>query len=163
MARPELTPVTPYCSIERALVLIADRWSFLILREVLLYRRSRFAEIQAALGIASNVLTDRLERLVDGGVLERRAYRDAGTRTRPSYHPTRAGADLALVLAALQQWGDEYEPRAAGPTVVRRTVDGGAPASVAFVTADGAALGIDDVTFETTDAYPGHGARTNPE
>jgi DNA-binding HxlR family transcriptional regulator len=155
VAKPELTPVTPYCSIERALVVLSDRWSFLVLREILLYGESRFSELQDHLGIASNVLTDRLEHLVAGGVLEKRPYREAGSRARSSYHPTRAGLDLKLVLAALQQWGDEYEPRADGPTVERRRTADGSAASVSFVAGDGSALGVDEVEFRRTDAYPG--------
>lgn len=154
MARgPELTPVEPYCSIERSLALLSDRWAFLIMREVLMYGESRFRDLQDHLGIASNVLTDRLERLVEGGVLEKRPYRDAGSRSRSSYHPTRAGLDLKIVLGALQQWGDEHEPRADGPTVVRRRAADGAPASVAFV-ADGEAVPVDEVRFEQTEQYP---------
>lgn len=154
-ARPELTPVTPYCSIERALVLLQDRWSFLILREVLMYRRERFGDIRDALGIATNILTDRLDRLVEGGILERGGYRTAGSRTRPSYHPTAAGLALALPLAALQQWGDEFEPRADGPTVVRRRAATGEPARVAFVAPGGDVLAVEDVEFLPTEAYPG--------
>ncbi|MCU1528533.1 MAG: hypothetical protein JWP75_2296 [Frondihabitans sp.] len=154
VTRIALTPVTPYCSIERSLTILGDRWSFLVLREVLLYRESRFADLQRRLGIASNVLTDRLDRLVDGGVLEKRPYRDEGSRQRFSYHPTRAGLDLKLVLAALQQWGDEHEPRADGPTVDRRTVDGGGPVTVSFMSQDAHPLSVDEVTFERTAAYP---------
>ncbi|BDZ48398.1 HxlR family transcriptional regulator [Frondihabitans sucicola] len=153
-AKPELTPVTPFCSIERALVLLSDRWSFLVMREILLYGESRFGELQEHLAIASNVLTDRLERLVAGGVLEKRPYRETGSRARSSYHPTRAGLDLKLVLAALQQWGDVHEPRDDGPTVARRRLSDGAPAHVSFV-ADGAPVSVDEVGFERTAAYPG--------
>jgi DNA-binding HxlR family transcriptional regulator len=152
--KTELTPITPYCSIERALTILGDRWSFLVLREVLLYGESRFADLQRRLGIASNVLTDRLDRLVGGGVLEKRPYRDEGSRQRFSYHPTRAGLDLKLVLAAMQQWGDEHEPRVDGPTVARREVDGGGPVGVAFVSQDARPLSVDEVTFERTAAYP---------
>lgn len=146
-------PVTPYCSIERAVTILGDRWSFLVLREIVLFGESRFGDVQKKLGIATNVLTDRLERLVEGGVLERRSYREEGSRARFSYHPTRAGFDLKLVLAALQQWGDEHEPRADGPTVVRRSPGGGSVA-VAFVDDDEHPLGIDDVRFEKTSQYP---------
>jgi DNA-binding HxlR family transcriptional regulator len=156
--KTELTEVTPYCSIERSLTLLGDRWSFLVLREILLYGESRFADLQRRLGIASNVLTDRLDRLVAGGALEKRPYREQGSRQRFSYHPTRAGLDLKLVLAALQQWGDVHEPRADGPTVVRRTVDGGSPVDVAFVSPGAGPLTVDDVAFVRTEAYPQGGS-----
>jgi DNA-binding HxlR family transcriptional regulator len=154
-AKPELTPVTPFCSIERALVLLSDRWSFLVVREILLYGETRFSALRDRLGIASNVLTDRLDRLVDGGVLEKRAYKEAGSRARSSYHPTPAGLDLKLALAALQQWGDVHEPRADGPTVARRRVSDGASVDVAFV-ADGTPLPVDEMEFRPTAAYPVH-------
>lgn len=153
-SQPAVTPVTPYCSIERALAAIGDRWSFLVMREILLYGESRFGDLRERLGIASNVLSDRLGRLVEAGILEKRQYQDAGSRTRDSYSPTRAGRDLALVLAALQQWGDEHEPRDAGPTVRRRRLSDGSNASVAFVSDSGGPLDIDEVGFERTDAYP---------
>ncbi|GAA4685492.1 winged helix-turn-helix transcriptional regulator [Frondihabitans cladoniiphilus] len=146
-------PVAPYCSIERAVAIVGDRWSFLILREILLFGSTRFSGVQQRLGIATNVLTDRLERLVEGGVLEKQPYREAGSRSRWSYHATRAGLDLKVVLAALQQWGDEHEPRRDGPTVVRRSPDGG-PVSVGFVDGDARPLAVDDVRFERTAQYP---------
>jgi len=145
----------PNCSIERALVVLGERWTFLILRQSLMYGQTRFADIQRSLGVASNVLTDRLDSLVSSGLLEKRPYRDGGSRTRFSYHPTRAGIDLKLVLGALQQWGDEYAPRPGGPTVVREVVGtwtGDAPEStqfarVAFVAEDARVLSVDDVRF----------------
>jgi DNA-binding HxlR family transcriptional regulator len=159
MPQPPLTPITPYCSIERSLAIVGERWSFLVLREVLLYGESRFADIQRKLGIASNVLTDRLDRLVDAGVLEKRAYREQGARSRFSYHPTQAGIDLKLVLAALQQWGDQHEPRTEGPTVKRTRASDGSSVSIAFVADDtSTALGIDEVAFVLTDAYPTAGS-----
>lgn len=152
--KPLPDAVTPYCSIERALAIVGDRWSFLVLREVLLYRRSRFGDIRDHLGIASNVLADRLEVLVEAGVLEKGEYRRAGSRSRPNYFPTRAGLDLKLVLAALQQWGDLHEPRADGPTIERVREGDAAPVAVAFVAADGEVLDIDGVGFKRTGAYP---------
>jgi DNA-binding HxlR family transcriptional regulator len=117
--RPE-----PDCSIERCLNVLSDQWSFLIIREALMAGVERFADFQHRLGIAPNVLTDRLERLVERGVLAKRSYQEPGSRTRRSYHLTPSGRDLAIPLAALQQWGDQHVPRRAGPTVVRRSPSG---------------------------------------
>ena len=117
--RPE-----PDCSIERCLKVLADPWSFLIIREALMAGVERFADFQQALGIAPNVLTDRLEHLVDSGVLTKRSYQEPGARTRRSYHLTRSGKDLAIPLAALQQWGDLHAPRRGGPTVERISPSG---------------------------------------
>jgi DNA-binding HxlR family transcriptional regulator len=142
---PEVTDTTPFCSIERTVDVLGDRWSFLLLRETILYRHSRFSEFQAGLGIATNVLASRLEALVAAGILERVDYQDPGARTRPRYEPTPRGEGLRLVLAALQQWGDEHLPRRDGPTMVRRSARDGGPVDVAFVDATGQALAPEDV------------------
>src|SRR5262249_46785959 len=107
MPRTPSTPKTdrhrePDCSIERCLQVLSDRWSFLILREALRDGVTRFADFQRNLGIAPNVLTNRLDNLVAAGVLTKRAYQEPGSRTRFSYHATAAGQDLVVILAALQ-------------------------------------------------------------
>ena len=86
------------CSIARALEVLGERWTLLILREVLLGRR-RFEEIRRNTGVATNILTDRLATLVDRGVLERRGE---------DYVPTRKAIDVNPVLVALLQWGDAH-------------------------------------------------------
>ncbi|MDQ3742004.1 MAG: helix-turn-helix transcriptional regulator [Actinomycetota bacterium] len=86
------------CSIAGALSLLGERWTLLVMREVLLGRR-HFAEIKRETGVAPNILSDRLETLVDHGLLERRG---------PEYVPTRKGVDVNPVLVALMQWGDRY-------------------------------------------------------
>jgi DNA-binding HxlR family transcriptional regulator len=100
------------CSLARALEVVGERWTLLVMREVLLGRR-RFAEIKRNVGVAPNILSDRLQTLVEHGLLERRRYSE-----RPEsyeYVLTRKGVDLNPALVALQQWGDRYEPSAAGP------------------------------------------------
>ena len=98
------------CSIARALAVVGERWTLLILREVLLGRR-RYEEIRRNTGVATNILADRLETLVARGVLERRPVSGA-----EEYAVTEKGAALAPVLIALMQWGDRYEdPTGAGP------------------------------------------------
>ena len=143
------------CSIERTLDLIGDRWTFLVLRQVLLYRTTRFTEFQSALGIAPNILTDRLDRLVASGILEKRAYQADGARSRFSYHPTPAGDKLVVVLGALQQWGDENIPLVEGPSVLRR--NGEHPLHVSFVDETDHPVALEDVTFEFA---PGFGLPT---
>jgi DNA-binding HxlR family transcriptional regulator len=143
----------PTCSIARTLEVIGDRWSVLILREA--HRgNTRFAEFKQILGIAPNILTDRLHTLVEAGVLEKRDYRADGERTRSSYHLTQAGTDLKLTLAALQQWGDIYEPREDGPTVLRRNTRTGELVSVGFIDSNGNAVPPEDVTFEPVPGGP---------
>ena len=100
------------CSIARALEVIGERWTLLVLREVLLGRR-RFQEIKRNTGIATNILTDRLQTLVEHGVLERRPAGDAH-----EYVPTRKAIDANPVLVALLQWGDRYAAPDGPPRVL---------------------------------------------
>jgi DNA-binding HxlR family transcriptional regulator len=147
------TQSRPSCSIARALEAIGDRWSVLILREA--HRgRTRFADFKDVLGIAPNILTNRLAALVEAGVLEKREYRPEGERTRSSYHLTPAGVDLKLVLAALQQWGDVHEPREEGPTVLRRNTRTGGLATVGFLDEHGNAVPEQDIAFEPVPGGP---------
>lgn len=141
------------CSIARALGILGDRWAFLILREAF-NGVTRFADFKARLGIAPNILTARLHTLIEAGVLERRAYRDDGSRTRHSYHLTDKGTDLKVVLGALQQWGDAHVPRADGPTVIRRSTRTGAELSVGFVSPSGRLVRLDDVVLEPVPGSP---------
>jgi DNA-binding HxlR family transcriptional regulator len=142
------------CAIARTVDVLKDPWAFLILREAL-GGVTRFVDFRTGLHIASDVLTDRLNTLVDAGVLRREQYQEAGSRSRTSYHLTEAGADLKTVIAALQQWGDAHLPVACGPTVERRHRTTGAPIEVAFVDAGGRRVAPADATFERTPAYPG--------
>jgi len=93
------------CSIARALEVVGERWTLLIIRDVLLGLH-RFDELQESLGIARNVLTDRLNRLVEEGLLERVRYSERPERYE--YRLTTKGRDLAVTLAGLRQWGDKY-------------------------------------------------------
>jgi len=106
------------------------------------------------LGIAPNILANRLAALVEAGVLEKREYRAEGERTRSSYHLTPAGVDLKLVLAALQQWGDVHVPRDEGPTVLRRNTRSGDLVTVGYLDEDGKAVPAQDVVFEPVPGGP---------
>lgn len=100
---------TQNCSIAGALALVGERWTLLVMREVLLGRR-RFREIRRQTGIAPNILSDRLSTLVAHGLL--RVEEDG------EYRPTRKGADLQPVLISLMQWGDKYAAPDGPPRVV---------------------------------------------
>ena len=100
------------CSVARTLGIVGDAWSMLVLRDIFRGQR-RFDELQADLGIATNVLTGRLKRLVDAGVLEKRAYQDRPQRFE--YHLTAMGRDLHPVIVALMQFGDTHLADASGP------------------------------------------------
>ena len=93
------------CSVLGTLALVGDFWTLGILRCVMLDMR-RYGEIQRELGIATNVLSDRLARLVDAGILERVAA--PGKPRHHEYRLTAAGADLKPVILALKAWGDRH-------------------------------------------------------
>jgi DNA-binding HxlR family transcriptional regulator len=96
---------TQVCSIAGALEVFGERWTLLILRDVFLGVR-RFDEIQRDLGIARNVLRDRLRLLVDEGIVERRRYQERPERFE--YRLTDKGQDLWPVLHAVMSWGDKH-------------------------------------------------------
>jgi DNA-binding HxlR family transcriptional regulator len=132
------------CSIARSLGVLGERWTFLILREAFL-GATRFAEFRDSLGVASDVLSDRLGTLVEFGVLAREPYQEPGARSRFAYRLTPAGRELHVVLAALQQWGDEHLPHPDGPSMLRRVRGTGRPAHVGFVDEDGREVAVADV------------------
>jgi DNA-binding HxlR family transcriptional regulator len=111
------------CSIAESLEVIGERWSLLIVRDVLNGNR-RFGEIQGSLGVARNVLSARLQRLVAEGILERRPYQQSPERFE--YFLTEKGLDLWPALIALLNWGDRYSTNPGGPPkLIRHKVCGG--------------------------------------
>jgi DNA-binding HxlR family transcriptional regulator len=148
---PPKDPMLDSCAIARTLAVVGERWTLLILRDTFL-GATRFSQFRRSLGIAPDVLADRLATLVAHGVLTRATYQEPGSRAREEYRLTDAGRELRVVLGALQQWGDAHLPWPDGPTVVRRGPDG-ARLHVGFV--DGCGDEVDEVTFERTSAYPG--------
>jgi DNA-binding HxlR family transcriptional regulator len=115
------------CAIARSLGVLGERWTLLILREAS-RGADRFSQFREALGVAPDVLAERLGTLVAYGVMEKVPYQEPGERARASYRLTPPGEELAVVLAALQQWGDEHLPWPDGPSILRRTKDRGQPA-----------------------------------
>ena len=132
------------CGIARSLGVLGERWTFLIVREAL-FGSTRFAQFRETLGVAPDVLTSRLNRLVEAGVMERVPYQEPGSRSRTAYELTPAGRDLQVVLGALQLWGDRHIPRPEGPSVERRTREGGRPVHVGFVNDQGREIDADGV------------------
>jgi DNA-binding HxlR family transcriptional regulator len=100
------------CSIARSLEIVGERWTLLILRDAVL-GVERFEDFQRKLGIASNVLTNRLKLLSDEGVLERLS--DPERPGRPKYVLTDKGRELAPALIVLMKWGDRHYPTPWGP------------------------------------------------
>lgn len=123
------------CSAARALELVGERWSLLILRDSLFRGYTRFAEFERSLGLASNVLSRRLEDFVAAGLMERgRDDRDRRSRT---YRLTEKGLALKPVVMALTEWGDRWvrpgpidfiDERSGAPVRLEpRTTDKGEP------------------------------------
>jgi DNA-binding HxlR family transcriptional regulator len=104
------------CSLFRAMDVLADRWTLMVLREAFMGVR-RFTDMQRDLGVARNVLTDRLNFLVDSGVLERRQYQDRPVRQE--YRLTPMGRALQPTLLALMHWGDTYLAPDGPPALVK--------------------------------------------
>jgi DNA-binding HxlR family transcriptional regulator len=141
---PLTDPTGGTCSIARTITAIGDRWSLLVLRDAAM-GTTRFSDFRSRLGIASDVLTDRLQSLVDLGALERVAYQEEGSRTRTEYRLTDAGRDFQVVLSALGGWGREHLPSEVDSGVQYRDA-AGRPVRVAFVDEDGRVLDDTEVT-----------------
>ena len=141
------------CSIARSLGVLGERWTFLILREAFL-GATRFAEFRDRLGVAPDVLSERLATLVEYGVMEREPYREPGARSRSAYRLTPAGRELQVVLSALQQWGDEHLPRPEGPSMLRRVRGTDCPVRVGYVDQRGLEVRLADVAVIPAASYP---------
>ena len=106
------------CSIARTLELVGERWSLLILRDAMFAGFTRFSQFQKSLGVATNILTKRLEDFVADGLMERRQA--AGEQAE--YVLTRKGLELKPVIIALTDWGDKWVRP--GPISYRDQSDG---------------------------------------
>jgi DNA-binding HxlR family transcriptional regulator len=128
------------CSIARTLEVVGDRWTLLVIRDVVLGHH-RFDELQATLGVASNILTDRLNRLVDEGILDRVLYSERPERFE--YRLTSKGRELGIALLALMQWGDRHLSDKPPRIAVRRSDR--SPVSVRAIAGDGSTVTSDDL------------------
>ena len=140
------------CSIARTLEVLGDRWTMLVMRDAFL-RVRRFEDFQRELGIARNVLTDRLNRLVEEGILERVRYQDRPARFE--YRLTEKGIDLWPVMMTMMQWGDRYYAPEGRPRIIRHRDCGGELIDHLKCSKCGAGLGPRDVV-----ADPGLDLRT---
>jgi DNA-binding HxlR family transcriptional regulator len=103
------------CAAAYALELIGERWTLLVIRDIFAGFR-RFDEIQQDLGVARNVLSTRLQRLVDEGIIERRPYSESPPRFE--YLLTEKGIDLWPILVTMMRWGDRHGDWPNGPPLV---------------------------------------------
>jgi DNA-binding HxlR family transcriptional regulator len=140
------------CSIARAMDLVGDTWTPLIVREAF-YGYRRFDEFQRELGIARNTLTDRLRLLVDAGVMTRETYRS--DPPRQEYVLTEMGRDLFGVLAALSRWGDRWLAGDDGPPTGFRHVRCGQTTHAEVVCSEcGEPLRDAETTWHMGPGYP---------
>jgi DNA-binding HxlR family transcriptional regulator len=148
------------CSIARTVDLLGDWWTPLVLREAF-YGVRRFDQFQSALGIARNTLTDRLNRLVDEGLLRREPYQQ--DPVRHEYLLTEQGADFFPVLAAMAAWGDRWLDGGAGrPVTSRHTTCGPDTEAVVVCSACHEPLTADTVAHRMGPGFPEHLA-TRPD
>jgi DNA-binding HxlR family transcriptional regulator len=105
------------CSVASTLSVIGERWTMHVLRECFMGVR-RFEDFRRNIGVARNILSDRLNTLVAEGILRRELYSEHPPRYE--YRLTRKGIDLYGILVELMKWGDRWSPSADGPAVVLR-------------------------------------------
>jgi DNA-binding HxlR family transcriptional regulator len=135
------------CPLPPAVELIGEKWAFLILRGAL-NGLQHFEEFQAGLGIARNILSDRLGRLVAGGILERTP--DPSDGRRVLYDLTEKGAALLPVVLALRQWGEEWGHGKARVVLADRR-DGKPIRKICVQAADGREVGLEELMWITRD------------
>lgn len=139
------------CSVARTLERVGDWWTLLIIREAFFGVR-RFNEFERRLGVARNVLSDRLGKLVDNGILERIAV--TGRGNPQDYLLTQKGRDLFPVIVALLQWGDKWVNAEHGaPVILKDRQSGHVIGPVKVTTKDHRPLKPSDVVLS-----PGPGA-----
>jgi DNA-binding HxlR family transcriptional regulator len=139
------------CSVAQVLEIIGERWTWLIIRDAFL-GMTRFIDFEQSLGIARNVLTDRLNRLVEEGIFERVLYQERPARYE--YRLTPKGSDLFTALNALRQWGDQYlstKPM----RLLRRKLDK-TPVIAALVPEGAPVLAADEIELVPGPGFPRH-------
>ena len=142
------------CSVAQCLDVVGEWWSLLIVRDAFL-GVTRFDDFQARLGISRNILTQRLNRLVDHGVLKRVPYQDHPPRSE--YRLTEKGRDLWHVLTAMRQWGDRWAAPG-GPAVLIRHITCGHIVTALPQTCSNCGEPLD---ARSVTAVPGPGAAEN--
>ena len=129
----------------RAADILADKWTLMILRDAF-FGLSTFSQFQKNLAIARNVLSDRLDKLVEHGILERMQPKPEVDRYQ--YQLTEAGRELLPLLVVLMQWGDKWIFGSEGEPLVLLDMKHGAPIQKVGIQArDGRFLQARDITF----------------
>ena len=141
---------TRYCGIGATTEIVGDRWSSLILRDVI-FGVHRYDELLDHLGVSTAVLADRLKKLVEHGLLRKVPYQSEGRRRRHEYHLTERGIGLLHVQLALAEFGYEHlvEHQHRLVSVVDR--DSGQRVTVALVREDGTPVGFDSIELQVNE------------
>lgn len=150
--RDKLRELARDCSLPAALEAMGERWAFLILRGSFIGLK-HFEEFQAELGIARNILANRLARLVDKGVLERRPCPD--DRRKIEYRLTEKGYGLIPTMVALRQWGERWETGVPASPVLVDARDGQPIAPVTVRSHDGRTLEKGDLVWALSEEVAG--------
>jgi DNA-binding HxlR family transcriptional regulator len=132
------------CALPAALEAMGERWSFLILRAAF-NGLHHFEEFQSTLGIARNILANRLGRLVDHGILSREPMAD--DRRKIEYRLTEKGAALLPAMLALRQWGEAWESGTPSTPVLVDERDHQPIRKIAILSHDGRVLGLKDLCW----------------
>ena len=132
------------CTLPGSVELIGDKWAFLILRGAF-NGLQHFEEFQAGLGIARNILSDRLARLVVGGILAR--SQDEADKRKVIYSLTDKGTALLPVVLALRQWGEDWGHGPASVGLADRQ-DGRPIRKICVQAADGRELSLEDLVWK---------------
>jgi DNA-binding HxlR family transcriptional regulator len=137
------------CSVAQTLEIVGERWTWLIIRDAFL-GITKFSDFEQSLGIARNVLTDRLNRLVDEGIFVRVLYQQRPARYE--YLLTPKGSDLFTALNALRQWGDQY--LSTQPMRLLRRKDDKTPVIAALVLEGAPILAADEIELVPGPGFP---------
>ncbi len=138
------------CSLAQTLEVVGERWTLLILRDIFFGAR-RFGQIERSLGISKNILTDRLNHLVDEGILERRPSTEGAHQ---EYYLTEAGRDLYSVMIAFMHWGDKHRPSPDGDRLIYVERETGRPIrKMSPVSEDGRSLASREIRAKLGPGY----------
>ena len=142
------------CSVAQALEVVGEWWTMLIIRDSFL-GITRFDDFQRRLGISRNILAERLDHLVDKGVLTRVPYQQHPVRH--DYRLTEKGRDLWLVLTAIREWGDRWEAEEGPPLEIEHRGCGHLTTVVPTCSSCG-----EPVDVRSVPARPGPGSKNSP-
>ncbi|MBF6473638.1 winged helix-turn-helix transcriptional regulator [Nocardia gipuzkoensis] len=139
---------TQDCSAARALEIVGERWSLVIIRHALFRGVTRFGDFQRSLGIARNILAARLDWFVEVGLMDRRP--DPAGSSYHEYVLTEKGRELQPVIVALTHWGDRWAAPGDPPVILRHTRCGGAVHQQTVCHDCGQPVAIDEVEAQPT-------------